>query len=113
MSDPKYIDLDALAPEVDVVIKLDGQSHKLATLTVEDFIQNTKAIQELPAGSTIEQEYETVVSMLVRCFPTITKARFHKLSLVQLNAILNFARENSGQTSIEEDMKKENPPPAG
>lgn len=113
-SNMKYIDLDAVDPNAnEVVIKLGGEEHKLVPITVEDFITNTKLVQSLGTSTDIEKEFEIVINMLCRSFPTIKEDQFRKLPLEKLNRILEIARANNGEEEVKKEAEaeaQENPP---
>lgn len=107
-----YLDLDAVVPEREVVLKLDGNQHKLATITLEDFVKNNALIQSLQ-GKDMEAEVNGLVDMLDRSFPSVTRERLFKLTLPQLKQLMQFANDNNGSTVVDAEVKKEtavNPP---
>jgi len=115
---PVYLDLDAIENEVEIVVKLNGKEHALQPITVDDFIYNTKLVQDLGTNPDFEKETMTIIKMLIRAFPTMTEEELRKLPLVKLNAILDFAQKHNGSKQVEESMAEEakeveNPPTAG
>ena len=104
---PKYLDLDSFGDASEFTVKLDGTEHKLAALTVDDFIFNTKLIQSLGTAPDIESELSAVVKMLTRAFPTMTEEMLRKLEIRKLNAILEFAHSNNGQRAGEAEAETE------
>ena len=57
-----------------------------------------------------------VTDMLSRAFPTMTPDMTAKLTLVQLNKLLDFAMEHNGARKVEKEAGEEaaaNPPQAG
>jgi hypothetical protein len=108
------LDLDAIVPEKDVVIVLDKQEHKLVPVTVENFVKNMKTMEKLGTGALDnETEKNLIVEMLGQVFPTVPAGRFDKLTMQQLNTLLTFSRENSGEDQVEKEATSENPPTAG
>jgi hypothetical protein len=114
------IDLDAVVPQREVVVKLDGKEHKLAAITLEDYLLNTKLIQQIAAGqgpeTDLEKEFEVALDMVGRAFPTIGADRLRKLTLDQLNKLSDVARGNDGtQVAKQEEEKtaEANPTTAG
>jgi hypothetical protein len=91
--------------------------HKLAPLTVDDFIANTRAIEKFTAGVvTAEAEIDMITGMLMRAFPTMTKEMLGRFTLPQLNKLVEFAQEHNGQKKVETEAAAEateNPPTAG
>jgi hypothetical protein len=110
MSDSKtvYLDLDAIVPEKDVVVKLDGQDHKLEPVTVEQFISNIQVMEKLGSGNlNVEDEKNLIVDMLLQVFPTIKRERLNSLKLMQLNAMIDFAREHGGENKVKNEATEE------
>lgn len=113
---PNYLDLDAVLPEVELVVKLNGKEHRLKPLSVEDFVRNMKDQAALAASSgDVETEIDTVIKMLARAFPTMQAADLKKVELNKLWKLLEFARENNGSKAAEGELTEapENPRKAG
>lgn len=109
----KFIDLDAIVPD-EVVVKLGGIEHKLVPLSVEDFINNTKDVEKYASEViSTEAEIEMVSKMLMRAFPTMTVEMLRKLTLPQLQTLVQFAQDHNGQRQVEKDNEAENPQKAG
>jgi hypothetical protein len=108
------LDLDAIVPERDVVIKLDKVEHPLVPVTVENFVKNMKTMEKLGTGILdSEQEKNLIVEMLSQVFPSVPSGRFNQLTMQQLNTLLTFSREHSGEEKVEQEATSENPPTAG
>lgn len=108
MSDAtNFLDLDAVAPEIDLTVKLNGKKHKLKPLSVEDFIKNTKDQAALGASTQVEDEVNLVLRMLTRSFPTMTEDELRQVPLNKLWKLLEFARDNGGASKVEEETKAE------
>lgn len=119
MSKVTILDLDAVIPEREVVVKLDGKDHKLVPVTLEDYLKNTKLIRDLATGGEdvdFQKEFDIAIDMVDRAFPSITKDRLQKLTLIQLNKLAEFARGADG-TEVAKDAEVQaaeaNPPTAG
>ena len=116
MTEPtNFLDLDAVldaAPRI--VVKLKGVEHVLEQLTVEGWIKSTKAAQALEAAGdlTMEEEINSVIDMIIRAFPTMTKDGLFGLPLTALNRIVDFARQHNGQKVADAEAEDEaaNPP---
>lgn len=108
-----YLDLDGIVPEKEVYIKLDKQDHKLAPITVDQFVKNLQTMQKLGTGKlSIEEEQSLMVEMLEQVFPSVPKGRLNTLTLLQLNTLINFSREHSGEKQVEAEggTSTTNPP---
>ena len=113
----KLLDLDAVHTDLsDVGIKLAGAIHKLKPLSVLDYIENTKLMQRLrlEAGD-MEKEFEATIEIVARSFPTIQADDLRKLTFIQLNKLVAFARQANGETAIDEAVQAPTPAeaPAG
>lgn len=114
MSNPNRVtlDLDAIVPEKDVVLKLDGKEHPLVPVTVDNFVKNIQTMEKLGTGQLdMATEKNVIVEMLEQVFPSVEKGRFGKLSMLQLNQLLTFARSNSGEEEVSKEAEG-NPPKA-
>jgi hypothetical protein len=112
----RYLDLDAVLPDTEVVVKLKGVEHKLVPITLADFVKNTKAVQNMAASADPEAEMAMVTDMLFRAFPSMTADITDGLTLIQLNRLLDFALANNGARKVEQEASKdaaENPTAAG
>ena len=96
-----YLDLDAVVPDNDVVVKLGGIEHTLVPITLEDFVRNTKAVQVMNASEDPDAEMGIVTDMLFRAFPSMTPEITNKLTLIQLNKLLDFAMEHNGAKRVQ------------
>jgi hypothetical protein len=114
MANPNRVvlDLDAIVPEKDVVLKLDGKEHALVPVTVDNFVKNMKTMEKLGTGALdTEKEKNMIVEMLEQVFPSVEKGRFGRLTMQQLNQLLTFARSNSGEEEVATEAQG-NPPMA-
>lgn len=105
-----FLDLDAIAPEVEMTVRLNGQEHHLKPLSVEDFIKNTKDQASLGASGNVEDELNLVLRMLLRAFPTMNEEELRAVPLTKLWKLLEFAKENNGSTKIENEVEEEKKP---
>ncbi len=103
MAQPKYLDLDALEPAVDLTVKLNGVEHKLKQLSVQDFIQNTSDMQALGGNVSLSEEVALVVKMLTRAFPTMQADDLMNIELAKLWKLLDFALQNNGTNDAAKD----------
>lgn len=113
----KFLDLDAIETEKpEIVVKLKGVEHKLATFTVTDFIESQKAIQRAGMSGDFQEEFDLAVTMLMRSFPTMEEKDLRALTFDQLDAINKFARSANGADEVVAEAEKEadeNPQTAG
>jgi hypothetical protein len=104
---PIYLNLDEVVPDKEVVVMLGGVEHKLAPITLEDFVLNTRIVQNAEASVNPEKESEFVRDMLTRCFPTMTKEMIGKLTFAQLDALFKFAMEHNGASKVQQEATAE------
>jgi hypothetical protein len=84
---PVYLDLDAVAPEKEIVVKLGGKEHTLVPVSVDDFVKNVAAMEDL-AGSEgdLLKTMNILKNVVQRAFPTLDMETISKLTLPQLNS---------------------------
>lgn len=102
-----YLDLDTVVPHDEIVVRLGGIDHPLVPITLEDFVKNTKTVQDLGVITDPESEMKLVKSMLFRAFPSMTDEIVNKLTLIQLNRLLDFAMEHNGAKKVEQEAGAE------
>lgn len=93
----KFLDLDAVAKEAEFVVKLNGNNHSLKLATVETFVTNMKEIEKLGMAPSAEAEFEAVVGIVMRSFPTIPENEIRALNVLQIKALSDFAMTANGE----------------
>jgi hypothetical protein len=106
-TNPTYLDLDAIAEGAELVVKLKGKEHKLKQASVADFIANTKQLQKLQGKMTIEEEFDQLIEMILRCFPTMKRDDIDGMTVPQMNRLVATAFEMNGQQEAGEALKTE------
>lgn len=101
----KTLNLDVLA-KANRTITLGGKTYEVVEMTVENFIETTKAAERLGDDSTFVDQVEATIEMILRSVPSIERDTLKKLSLEQLTTIVKFIRgdmdgEDSGEDSGE------------
>ncbi len=93
----KFLDLDALAPEVEVFITLNGNKHKMAEMTVQDFVWAQKLASDndkIDTDDMKDEDYEIVmgrmVDVLARQFPSCERKEIADLPIAKLTALIKF-----------------------
>lgn len=104
----KIVNLDKLATKRDKVVVLGGVEHPMKNLTVQDYVQQMKATQEIQnmveednGIETTEKIMNLTIQALMFLFPTITKEQFESLNMDQLSAIRQLADEYTGEDAPE------------
>ena len=96
----RFLDLDALAPEVAVSIRIKGEKYEMAEMSVADFVwaQKLAGEQSKLDPETIEEDdtdaYESVmgsmIDLLARQFPTCPREDIATLPITKLSALIRF-----------------------
>lgn len=88
----KVLNLDDLA-KTNRSLTLGGVTYEVEEMTVENFIETTKAAEKLEKedGSIVNQVSATI-DLIVRSIPTIKTETLRKLPLEQLSTIVKFIR---------------------
>lgn len=98
-----FLDLDALSDTTEKVVKLKGKEHRLRPVTVGQFIENAKIVQSLGTNPKFEDEFEAIVKMLLKAFPTLERRDLEDLPIEHLNKILEFARDYDGTNAAAQE----------
>lgn len=110
----KILNVNELAQE-SKVLKLNGNSHTMRKITVEDFMNSVKEVEELQEEANDEDkeipvhvQIERMVDMIVEAFPTCPREELLALEFVQVNAILEFTVEklDEGEDEGKGDKQK-------
>lgn len=102
MTDNKfYLDLDAVAPNVEFTIKIGGEVHKVKESSVEDFIANARAIEKLAMNASPIDEIELILEIITRALPTCPPETLRKMTLGQLLGIRDFVMTANGEKAEE------------
>ena len=93
----RFLDLDALAPEVAVSIRINGNKHKMAEMSVADFVWAQKLTGEqakLDPENMKETDYEGIMASMVdvldRQFPSCPREEIASLPITKLTALIQF-----------------------
>lgn len=87
----KTLNLDALA-KTNRTLTLGGVDYEVVEMTVENFIETTKAAQKLGDSAGVVEQMEAAIDMILRSIPSMDKGVLGKLSLEQLTTIVKFVR---------------------
>lgn len=103
------LDLDAIKPEVKRAIKINGVIHEIKPITLGDYIENTKRVQELAAMEVHDpvKETEILIDMLLRAFPTVEREDLMKLPLETLTRLNELTVQITGEAQVTEEAKAE------
>jgi hypothetical protein len=86
------LNLDELTVPTKTIV-LDGVTHVMRELTVQEFIERSRQAQEVEAQDadlTMAQKIEKMVEVIHDAFPTLAKERLGRLSLTYLTKIIEF-----------------------
>lgn len=105
----KVLNLDALA-KVERTVTIGGVKYDVEEMTVENFIETTKAAERLSVpGITPAEQVEETVKMIQRSLPKCPEEKLRKLNLEQLAVVSKFLRNELDEeigTGEEGDEKK-------
>ena len=107
----KVLNLDKFASSEKRQLVIAGTSYPVEEMTVENFIETTRAAEALAGETSIAKQIEATCDMIFRSVPTIDKTVLGKLSLEQLQTIVSFVRGDDiegVESSVQEgDEKKQ------
>ncbi len=90
----KVLNIDNLAKKPARTVKIGEQEYEVIDMTVENFIETSKAAARVEDG-TITEQIEATIGMIQRSIPTMPKEVITGLSLDALQAIVEFVREDA------------------
>lgn len=88
----KVLNLDKLSKKEGKEIVLFGNTHHVDGMTVENFIETTRAAEALAEETSLVKQVEATIDMITRSVPTVERDDLKKLALEQLQAIVAFIR---------------------
>lgn len=104
----KIINFESLKKEPLVIIEIDGVKHPMQEATVETFLENMKAIEDLGIDANPRQEIEVGVGIIARAFPTLQESDIRKWTLSQIQQLSEIARGVNGEiVTSDEEVAKE------
>lgn len=92
MSKTKIVNIDDLAQALKAIV-IDGQTHEMREMTVQEFINKAAEAKNVEAKSgemSLDEQIKTAVDMVHDAFPTIPRERLAQLKLTQLTAIMDL-----------------------
>jgi hypothetical protein len=90
MANPKVLNLDDVSSDDEKVLRLDGTEHRAVEMTVEGYIDRLKRARTSNPDATEAEKIAETIEFLTEVYPTVTTARFRKLSLAQLTKVIEF-----------------------
>ncbi len=107
INSPNFLNLDEIISEGDEVsFKLNGKSHRMTEATVQDFVNNTRLLQNLGVDGDIEKETQTIVKVIKSSFPTVNEDDLMQLKMKQLSSLMEFMRQHNGEQEVEDEIYK-------
>lgn len=88
----KVLNLDKLAKKEGRELVIFGNTYPVDGMTVANFIETTRAAEQLAGETSLVKQVEATIDMISRSVPSVEKAELAKLELVQLQAIVKFIR---------------------
>lgn len=106
-SNTRFLDLDALAPEVAVSITLNGNKHEMAEMSVQDFVWAQKLAGEnetIDPKNMNDEDYavimERMIDVLFRQFPTCKREEIASLPIAKLTALIKFTGDLGAEGAV-------------
>lgn len=91
MSDTRFLNLDEYAPSVVLTVQIKGVKHEVKEMSVEDFAWVQRETRKVQALKEKTEQFNLLIAMLVRMFPTASEEIFRSLSIAQLSKLMEFA----------------------
>lgn len=111
MSNPEFLDVDAIAPKVKKTISIKGKTHDFVAPSVGDFLDEMRRVREMQKRlkdseetdqfEAMELMIESMKNSIKSSFPTVSDDELNALSSEQVYAIRNFI-----SAQIEEDSSE-------
>jgi hypothetical protein len=96
----KVLNLDKLAVKSQRELVLGGVAHVINDMTVENFIETTKAAEKI-ADAGMAEQISATIEMVLRSVPTLTNADLQGMSLENLRTIVSFVRGDDDVPGVE------------
>ena len=92
----KVLNLDELETSLEKVVVIKGVEYKMTPLSVEDFINQMKEIDEVGKQDLSAMEmYELSLRVILRAFPGLTSETLRSLNTFQIDALYGFLKERA------------------
>lgn len=89
----KILNLDGFAAKAEArKLIIGGKEYAVEDMTVENFIETTKAADRLTGETSVAVQVEATMDMIQRSVPTVERELLQRLTLEQLQAITAFVR---------------------
>lgn len=95
----KLLNLDELPVSVERTIVLNGKRHEMKPMSVGEFIAQQKLAKELEGNTDAAKEFEAVIGMVNKSFPTMKREELEALSFDKLRAIFDFLSEKAEESA--------------
>lgn len=87
----KTLNIEALA-QTNRTLTIAGVEYPVEEMTVENFIETTKAADRLGENPTYREQIDATIEMIMRSVPSVPREVLMKLGLSHLSAIVKFIR---------------------
>lgn len=100
----KIINIGELKKEPLVtIVTEDGKKHSMVTASVETFIENMSAIEELGLNASPVKELEVIVGIVARAFPTLTEKEIRSWPIDVIQQLADTARGVNGEVATTDE----------
>ena len=97
-----FLNLDQLSPKETREVQIGQRTYKIRETSVEDFIEATKAAEELQDETSYAKQLSTTIRLIRRAIPEIEETTLLALSLEQLKTLTGFIRGADVDTLLKE-----------
>ncbi|MTH61203.1 hypothetical protein [Paracoccus litorisediminis] len=93
MANVKTINTSELLDNDALVVVIDDVSHPRIEPTVKDMLHTLKDLEDLGKASSMADELDVVIRIVMRSFPTMTREMVEGYPIVVLNEVFAIARD--------------------
>lgn len=115
-TEARFLDLDALTPDVKVTIKINGAKHEMAEMSVENFVWAQRMSSEqgkVDPENMTDEDYKnsmsSMIDLLERQFPSCERKELEDMSINKLLALVRFTGKlgaEGAEAAIEEAQEE-------
>lgn len=106
-----YVNIGGVEKAPLVILTINGVEHPLKPVSVEGFLENVKAIEELALNASPVAEVEVLIGIILRGFPTLKREDVLKWDMLDIQKISLLARSGGGELAgSEESIEKAHKP---
>lgn len=105
----KVLNLDKIGKKEQRTLNIGGTAYLVNEMTVANFIETTRAAEKITVETSLAEQIEATIAMILRSVPTISQEVLNVLTLEQLQTIVAFVRGDEVE-GAESDAPQEGTP---